>query len=112
VLSIQFELIDCTALKISSINIFVWSIALLAHACHSFGALFAVRFILGMCEGAITAGFLIVTSMFYTRQEQTVRVGYWCEYKNSYIAKFRKASTRVSDQEKLIFLSIELPQSS
>ncbi|KAJ3710365.1 MFS general substrate transporter [Lentinula guzmanii] len=46
-------------------------------ACHSFGGLFAVRFILGICEGAITPGFMIVTSMFYTRQEQNKRVGYW-----------------------------------
>lgn len=29
--------------------------------------------------GAITPGFMIVTSMFYTREEQTRRVGYWCE---------------------------------
>jgi hypothetical protein len=35
-----------------SINIFIWAVALLAHAaCKSFGALFAVRFILGVCEG-------------------------------------------------------------
>ncbi|EKM82407.1 hypothetical protein AGABI1DRAFT_117893 [Agaricus bisporus var. burnettii JB137-S8] len=64
--------------KWMSINIFIWSIALLSHAaCKSFGGLFAVRFILGLCEGAITPGFLIVTSMFYTREEQTRRVGYW-----------------------------------
>ncbi|KAF9469334.1 major facilitator superfamily domain-containing protein [Collybia nuda] len=64
--------------KWMSINIFVWAVALLAHAsCKSFGALFAVRFILGLCEGAITPGFMIVTSMFYTREEQTQRVGYW-----------------------------------
>ncbi|KAL5511766.1 hypothetical protein ACEPAH_4984 [Sanghuangporus vaninii] len=64
--------------KWMSINIFVWSVALCAHAaCTSFGGLFACRFILGMCEGSITAGFLIVTSMFYTHAEQTLRVGYW-----------------------------------
>ncbi|KII89198.1 hypothetical protein PLICRDRAFT_599098 [Plicaturopsis crispa FD-325 SS-3] len=64
--------------KWMSINIFVWAIAILCHAaCKSFGALFAVRFILGICEGAITPGFMIVTSMFYTRAEQTRRVGYW-----------------------------------
>ncbi|KAG6868696.1 hypothetical protein C0993_011926 [Termitomyces sp. T159_Od127] len=64
--------------KWMSINIFIWAIALMAHAaCKSFGGLFAVRFILGMCEGAITPGFLIVTSMFYTREEQSKRVGYW-----------------------------------
>lgn len=61
-----------------SFNIFVWAVALLAHAvCKSFGALFTVRFVLGVCEGAITPGFMIVTSMFYTRDEQTKRVGYW-----------------------------------
>ncbi|KAF7440591.1 hypothetical protein PC9H_000937 [Pleurotus ostreatus] len=64
--------------KWMSINIFIWAVALLSHAaCKSFGALFAVRFILGVCEGAITPGFMIVTSMFYTRAEQTRRVGYW-----------------------------------
>lgn len=87
--------------SVHSINIFIWAVALLAHAaCKSFGALFAVRFILGMCEGqnfalfieqvklkslyqlegAITPGFMIVTSMFYTRDEQTQRTGSWCKY--------------------------------
>ncbi|KAH8117203.1 membrane transporter [Phellopilus nigrolimitatus] len=64
--------------KWMSLNIFVWSVALCAHAaCTSFGGLFAVRFILGVCEGAITAGFLIVMSMFYTHAEQMLRVGFW-----------------------------------
>ncbi|KAK6983842.1 major facilitator superfamily domain-containing protein [Favolaschia claudopus] len=64
--------------KWMSLNILFWAIALMAHAaCKSFGALFAVRFILGACEGSITAGFLLVTAMFYTRKEQTTRVGYW-----------------------------------
>ncbi|KAJ7121937.1 major facilitator superfamily domain-containing protein [Mycena filopes] len=64
--------------KWMSINIFVWAIALCTHAaCKSFAGLMVVRVVLGMCEGSVTAGFLIVTSMFYTRKEQTVRVGYW-----------------------------------
>ncbi|KAF9239490.1 MFS general substrate transporter [Melanogaster broomeanus] len=64
--------------KWMSINIFVWSIALSCHAaCKNFAGLFVVRLILGMCEGSVTAGFMIVSSMFYTRNEQTVRVGYW-----------------------------------
>lgn len=61
-----------------SINIFVWAIALACHAaCKNFNQLFVVRMLLGVCEGSITAGFLIVGSMFYTRTEQTLRVGYW-----------------------------------
>ncbi|KAL4243596.1 MFS transporter superfamily protein [Abortiporus biennis] len=64
--------------KWMSINIFTWAVALCAHAaCKNFAGLFVCRIFLGMCEGSITAGFLIVTSMFYTRTEQTVRVGYW-----------------------------------
>ncbi|KAH9942119.1 MFS general substrate transporter [Amylocystis lapponica] len=64
--------------KWMSVNIFVWGVALAAHAaCKNFAGLFVVRFILGMCEGSITAGFMIVSSMFYTRDEQTLRVGYW-----------------------------------
>ncbi|KAG1761711.1 MFS general substrate transporter [Suillus occidentalis] len=64
--------------KWMSINIFLWAVVLLCHtACKSFGSLLAVRFLLGMCEGAITPGFMIVTSMFYTHAEQTKRVGYW-----------------------------------
>jgi MFS family permease len=65
---------------VSSLNIFIWAIALCGHAaCRSFAGLLAVRLILGICEGSITAGFLIVSSMFYTRREYTTRVGYWCK---------------------------------
>ncbi|PPR01815.1 hypothetical protein CVT24_001679 [Panaeolus cyanescens] len=64
--------------KWMSFNIAVWAVALCAHAaCKNFAGLFVVRLILGMCEGSITAGFMIVSSMFYTRNEQTLRVGYW-----------------------------------
>ncbi|KAF7368275.1 MFS general substrate transporter [Mycena venus] len=64
--------------KWMSINVFIWAIAVCSHAaCKNFAGLMAVRFILGACEGVTTAGFLIVTAMFYTRKEQTVRVGYW-----------------------------------
>jgi len=59
-------------------NILIWAVVLACHAaCHSFAGLFICRLFLGMCEGSITAGFLIVTSMFYTHAEATRRVGYW-----------------------------------
>ncbi|EPQ50480.1 MFS general substrate transporter [Gloeophyllum trabeum ATCC 11539] len=64
--------------KWMSLNITIWGIVLCLHAaCKNFAGLFVVRFVLGACEGAITAGFMIVSSMFYTRNEQTLRVGYW-----------------------------------
>ncbi|RDW74873.1 membrane transporter-1 [Coleophoma cylindrospora] len=59
-------------------NILVWGVVLCAQAaCHSFAGLFVCRLLLGICEGCITAGFLIVTSMFYTHVEATRRVGFW-----------------------------------
>ena len=68
--------------RVSSLNIFIWAVALCSHAaCESFAGLLAVRLVLGICEGAITAGFMIVSSMFYTRREYTARVGYWCNYR-------------------------------
>lgn len=59
-------------------NILIWSVVLCSHAaCHNFAGLFVCRLLLGVCEGSITAGFLILTSMFYTHAEGTRRVGYW-----------------------------------
>ncbi|KAI0000635.1 MFS general substrate transporter [Russula compacta] len=64
--------------KWMSLNIFIWAVTLCCHAaCTNFTGLFIVRLILGMCEGSITAGFMIISSMFYTRSEHTARVGYW-----------------------------------
>ncbi|WVO23419.1 uncharacterized protein IAS62_004772 [Cryptococcus decagattii] len=59
-------------------NILIWAVCLCCHAaCKNFAGLFFCRFFLGVCEGSITAGFLILTSMFYTQEEATQRVGYW-----------------------------------
>ena len=69
--------------RISSLNILIWGVVLCFHAaCKNFAGLFAARLVFGICEGSVTAGFLIVSSMFYTRREHTVRVGYCC--KDSY----------------------------
>ena len=66
--------------RVSSLNILIWGVALCCHAaCKNFAGLFAARFVLGICEGSFMTGFLIVSSMFYTRRENTTRVGYCCE---------------------------------
>ncbi|KAF8259249.1 major facilitator superfamily domain-containing protein [Lactarius quietus] len=73
--------------KWMSLNIFVWAIALCSHAgCKNFASLFVVRFILGACEGSITAGLMLVSSMFYTRREHTARVGYWSQITSGFIS--------------------------
>ncbi|KAI0284710.1 MFS general substrate transporter [Russula aff. rugulosa BPL654] len=61
-----------------SLNILIWGVALCSHAaCKNFAGLFACRLILGISEGCMTAGLMVVSSMFYTRREHTARVGYW-----------------------------------
>lgn len=43
-----------------SVNVLIWAIALCSHAaCKNFAGLFVARFVLGICEGSITAGFMI-----------------------------------------------------
>ncbi|ELU37196.1 membrane transporter [Rhizoctonia solani AG-1 IA] len=58
----------------------IWGIAMVSQSMRlPFSSLLACRFILGVCEGSITSGFLMVTSMFYTKNEQSSRVGYWSQ---------------------------------
>ena len=65
---------------VSSFNIFIWGVVLCCHAaCKNFAGLFVVRLLLGISEGSLMTGFLIITSMFYTLRENTTRVGYCCE---------------------------------
>ena len=45
--------------------------------------LFRFTLILTRYVGAILPGFMIVTSMFYTRAEQIKRTGYWCKARDS-----------------------------
>ena len=46
-------------------------------ACKSYGSLAAVRFLLGAFESAISPSLILVTSMWYRRDEQPKRVGFW-----------------------------------
>ncbi|THH12134.1 hypothetical protein EW145_g185 [Phellinidium pouzarii] len=59
------------------LGILYWSLFLGLHAvCHNFGSLFALRFLLGASEGSMTAGLMLVCSMFYTRTEIGERLGW------------------------------------
>ncbi|KAG8218761.1 major facilitator superfamily domain-containing protein [Butyriboletus roseoflavus] len=52
-------------------NIFIWGIVLICHAsANSFGAFFALRFVLGMCESCVAPILILVISMFYKKNEQ------------------------------------------
>lgn len=46
-------------------------------ACENYASLAALRFLLGMFESAISPSLILVTSMWYRRDEQPTRVGLW-----------------------------------
>ncbi|KAI1077119.1 major facilitator superfamily domain-containing protein [Whalleya microplaca] len=60
--------------KFLGINISLWGAVLMAtSACSSFAGLASVRFVLGMAEATISPGFVAVTGIWWTRQEQASR---------------------------------------
>ncbi|KAI0043430.1 membrane transporter [Auriscalpium vulgare] len=62
--------------KWMSFNVFLWSVTLLCHAaCKSFASILAIRIMMGICEGAVIPGFMLIIPMFYTRSEQMLRIG-------------------------------------
>ncbi|KAM0702757.1 hypothetical protein Q7P35_010189 [Cladosporium inversicolor] len=46
-------------------------------ACNSYASLVATRFLLGMFESCISPSLILITSMWYKRDEQPKRVGFW-----------------------------------
>jgi len=46
-------------------------------SCKTYGSLMAVRFLLGAFESAISPSLILITSMWYKRNEQPARVGIW-----------------------------------
>jgi MFS family permease len=64
--------------KYLSFNIVCWGIVL---ACHSlaknFTGILLCRILLGIFEAACQPSFIVLSSMWYKREEQTARVTYW-----------------------------------
>ncbi|KAK1232370.1 hypothetical protein PQX77_004492 [Marasmius sp. AFHP31] len=59
-------------------NIVVWGIILALHAvAESFGAFFALRFLLGMCESCVAPILILIISMFYKKNEQASRISWF-----------------------------------
>lgn len=62
--------------KVLSYTTLAWGIILMTTpACTSFAGIATNRFFLGMVEAAINPGFILVMSMWYTGQEQPLRLG-------------------------------------
>ncbi|KAI1339316.1 major facilitator superfamily domain-containing protein [Xylariaceae sp. FL0016] len=67
--------------KFLGINIVLWGAVLMTTAaCSSFAGLATVRFILGMTEATISPGFVAVTGIWWTRQEQAGRSALWISF--------------------------------
>ncbi len=67
--------------KYSAFCIVVWGVVLaLFAAVSNFAGAVAVRFFLGVFEAAVTPGFALFTSQWYTRKEQGARTGIWFSF--------------------------------
>ncbi|KAK7056443.1 hypothetical protein VNI00_002998 [Paramarasmius palmivorus] len=59
-------------------NMVIWGIVLALHAiAPSFGAFFALRFLLGMCESCVAPVLIHIISMFYKKNEQAQRISWF-----------------------------------
>jgi MFS family permease len=64
--------------KYLSANIMLWGMTLMLHAtCKNFAGLVAVRTLLGIFEACCQPSFIILSSMWYLREEQAATVSYW-----------------------------------
>lgn len=67
--------------KFLGANIILWGAVLMTTAaCSSFAGIASVRFLLGMTEATISPGFVAVTGMWWTRQEQAGRSALWISF--------------------------------
>jgi MFS transporter, ACS family, allantoate permease len=67
--------------KYSAFNIIIWGTILALHATiWNFGSGIAVRFFLGVFESAVTPGFALLSSQWWTKSEQGSRIGIWFSF--------------------------------
>ena len=67
--------------KYSAFNIIMWGTVLACFAAvENYGGAITIRFFLGVFESAVTPGFALFTSQWYTKKEQGTRVGIWFSF--------------------------------
>lgn len=67
--------------KYSAACVIAWGGVLSCFAAvENFGGAVAIRFFLGVCEAAVTPGFALITSQWYTKKEQGLRTGIWFSF--------------------------------
>lgn len=64
--------------KYLGVNIFAWGFFLMLQAaCNSFATLAVLRVLAGMAESCSDPSFMLITSMWYTRRQQPLKIGIW-----------------------------------
>lgn len=64
--------------KVMASFIICWGIVLACHsACKTYASLMIVRTLLGIFESASAVGCIAISGMYYTKAEQSARIGYW-----------------------------------
>lgn len=66
---------------VAALNIIMWGLVLSCFAAvKNFEGAVAIRFFLGVFESAVTPGFALFTSQWYTKKEQGSRTGIWFSF--------------------------------
>ncbi|KAK3698798.1 Allantoate permease [Vermiconidia calcicola] len=67
--------------KYSAACVVAWGGVLACFAAtENFAGAVAIRFFLGLCESAVTPGFALITSQWYTKREQGLRTSIWFSF--------------------------------
>ena len=75
--------------KYLGINICLWGTVLALHAaCKNFTQMVVVRTLLGIFEACCQPSFVLLSSMWYKREEQAATVTYWYAIPQVYISLF------------------------
>ncbi|ORY16399.1 allantoate permease [Clohesyomyces aquaticus] len=74
--------------KYLGFNIFLWGVLLIAQAgTKNFATLMVLRALSGAAEACSDPSFMLITSMWYTRRQQPVRIGLWYTA-NGFVPKY------------------------
>lgn len=80
--------------KYSGTCIVLWGCVLACFAAvENYSGAIAVRFMLGVCEAAVSPGFALFTSQWYTKAEQGTRTGIWFSF-NGFVSQLSIAIIR------------------
>ncbi|CAI7595718.1 unnamed protein product [Penicillium bialowiezense] len=64
--------------KTLAVNVFIWGVVVTCSAaCNNFASLMAVRFLLGFFESCVQPAMMLVTGMWYKREEQSLLNSLW-----------------------------------